>query len=127
MTKIEMLNKGFKGELRFEEFEELTGIIFGEDEVKSLLKEWETELKEVGLYDEIDEETGYIDANGKTAEKLRKFLEKTNNTFHVVTQCFEGETEYWDNRMAYVNRASYLLAIGCNNADITYYEKGEEE
>lgn len=127
MTRIEKLKKGFKGELLFEEFEELTGMIFGEEEVKSLLEEWEEELKEADLYDEIDRETGYIDANNTTSEKITKFLKLTKDTFHIVTQCFEGETEYFENRMAYVNRMSYVLAIGNENTDVYFSEEYHRE
>ncbi len=127
MTKIESLKRGFRGELLFEEFEELTGLIFGEEEVKSLLEEWEEELKEVDLYDEIDEETGYIDANRTTSEKIMNFLKLTKDTFHIITQCYEGETEYWENRMAYVNRVSYLLAIGNENPEVFFSEEYHRE
>ena len=127
MTKIESLKRGFRGELLFEEFEELTGMIFGEDEVKSLLEEWEAELREADLYDEIDEETGYIDANLETTDKLKMFLTKTQGTFHVVTQCIEGETEYWENRMAVVNRMNFVLALGNNNGNVYFSEEYQKE
>ena len=127
MTKIESLKRGFRGELLFEEFEELTGMIFGEDEVKSLLEEWEAELREVDLYDEIDEETGYIDANWKNVERINTFLIRTNKIFHVTTQCFEGETEYWENRMAVVNRMNFVLALGNNNGNVYFSEEYQKE
>ena len=126
MTKVEMLKKGFEGKILFDNFVELTGMIFGEDEVKSLLEEWETELREVDLYDEI-EDIGYIDANWKSMEKIKVFLEKTQHTFHVVTQCIEGETEYWENRMAVVNRMNFVLALGNNNGDVYFSEEYQKE
>ena len=127
MTKVEMLKKGFEGKILFDNFVELTGMIFGEDEVKSLLEEWEAELREVDLYDEIDEETGYIDANWKNVERINTFLIRTNKTFHVTTQCFEGETEYWENRMAVVNRMNFVLALGNNNGNVYFSEEYQKE
>lgn len=127
MNKVELLKKGFKGELLFVEFSELTGMIFGGEEVKSFLDEWEEELKECGLYDEIDENTGYIDANWTTKDKLKYFLEKHGETFHVVTQCIEGEKEYWENRMATVNRMNFVLALGNRNHDVYFSEEYQKE
>lgn len=127
MTKVEMLKKGFEGKILFDNFVELTGMIFGEDEVKSLLEEWGEELKECGLYDEIEEDTGYIDANWETKDKLNYFLEKHGETFHVVTQCIEGETEYWENRMATVNRMNFVLALGNRNHDVYFSEEYQKE
>jgi hypothetical protein len=126
MTKTETLKRGFEGKLSFEEFSEFTGLIFGDIEVKSFLEEYKEELKECGLYDEI-EDIGYIDANWKSMEKIKVFLEKTQHTFHVVTQCIEGETEYWENRMAVVNRMNFVLALGNNNGDVYFSEEYQKE
>lgn len=126
MTRAEQLKKGLKVELDFEEFSEFTGMIFGEEEVESFLKEYEKELKDADLYDEIEEDTGYIDANGDTEKKVKAFLEK-NPGFHVVTQCITGDTEIWDNKMRRLDRMNYVLAVGNSCEYIFIAEEREDE
>ena len=120
MTKVEMLKKGFEGKILFDNFVELTGMIFGEDEVKSLLEEWETELREVDLYDEIDED-GYIKGTYGNATKINNFCKKYEYFHGVSIVKVENKNDKWVNFLTSAG-SEFALAIGNRDKEIKFEE-----
>ena len=115
-----MLKKGFEGKILFDNFVELTGMIFGEDEVKSLLEEWETELREVDLYDEIDED-GYIKGTYGNATKINNFCKKYEYFHGVSIVKVENKNDKWVNFLTSAG-SEFALAIGNRDKEIKFEE-----
>ena len=87
IEKIKNLKKEASRKIEvLEDFIQLTGTIVGDIEKDVLKNEFEKELKEAGLYDEIDED-GYIKGTYGNATKINNFCKKYEY-FHGVSIVF---------------------------------------
>ena len=104
--------------MNFEEFSKEAGLIKTEEAATEFKKKYGEDLREAGLFEEIDE-CGFIN-DFRNLKWIDMFLEK-HPELHLAAQAFEGATEYWTNYPCYVNRVAYVFATGSQDVNL-YYE-----
>lgn len=121
IEKIKNLKKEASRKIEvLEDFIQLTGTIVGDIEKDVLKNEFEKELKEAGLYDEIDED-GYIKGTYGNATKINNFCKKYEYFHGVSIVKIENKNDKWVNFLTSAG-SEFALAIGNRDKEIKFEE-----